>query len=32
LKAETVLLRPHIIGDVASTDTTLKLWIEIFTS
>jgi len=24
--------RPYIIGDVARTDTTLKLWIEIFTS
>ena len=24
--------RPYIIGDVASTDTTLKLWIEIFSS
>jgi hypothetical protein len=24
--------RPNIIGDVARTDTTLKLWIEIFTS
>jgi len=24
--------RPYIIGDVGRTDTTLKLWIEIFTS
>jgi hypothetical protein len=24
--------RPYIIGDVARTDSTLKLWIDIFTS